>query len=286
MPIQFDNYDQQKIDRLKNHLTLQAEKGKPKFYEIFVDTLKAVPKTDSPEEFDGYENYLASDTEQIKLVIYDSAASPRNDQYVFVMKARNREEALNLGLGSISSKGYSQSGLNAMRENIEKKESQALEIQALKRENAELKKELQESEKYTDQLAAAVEAAKANGNKIGGIHWGDVMSVAIEGMLRRNTNIVAQIPGLSGIAGLIEKSNTEEAPTPTEPEAEVSFKKKQPSAAPNTELNEQEKAFVKLLKELQDHFTEAEIGQIMEILDAFSADKSQLEPVLQLLQEK
>jgi hypothetical protein len=36
---------------------------------------------------------------------------------------------------------------------------------------------------------------------------------------------------------------------------------------------------------LQKHFNEDEIGQVMQILDAFSKDKSQLQPVLELVQE-
>jgi hypothetical protein len=286
MPIQFDNYDQQKIDRLKNHLSLLAEKGKPKYYEIFVDTLKAVPKTDEPKEFDGYEDYLAADTEQIKLVIYDTASSPRNDQYVFVMKARNREEALNLGLGSITNKSYTQSSLNTMREGFEKRESQAMELQALRKENTELKKELEEAEKYADELAAAVEAAKANGNKIGGVHWGEVMSVALEGLLKRNTHIIAQIPGVAGLAGIIDKDNSKTPESiPSAPDAEISFKRKS-SEQSQPELTDQEKEFLNLLKELQNHFTVDELGQIMEILDVLSRDKTQLTPALELLQGK
>jgi Ca2+-binding EF-hand superfamily protein len=285
MPIQFDNYDQQKIDRLKNHLTLMAEKRNPKFYEIFVDTLKAVQKTDEPKEFEGYEDYMTPDTEQIKIVIYDSGASPRNTQYVFVMKARSREEAVDLSLGSLPNQTFSMSSLNAMRKTLDKKNEQTVEIQALKRTITELRKELADAEAYSDQLASAVEEAKANGNKIGGIHWGDVFSVALEGMVRRNTHIIAQIPGVSGLAGIIEKDNSKSpVPETQEPEAEVSFQKKDSTAEP--ELNEQDKEFIHLLRELQKHFNESEIGQIMEILDAFNADKTQLVPVLELLQEK
>lgn len=283
MPIQFDNFDQQKVDRLKSHLVAMAEKGKAKHYEIFVDALKAVPKTDEPSEFDGYEDYMTADTEQIKICIYNTASSPRNDQYVFLIKARNREEATNLGLNGMPVKTFSRNSVSEWREAQDRKTAEGLEILSLKKENAELRRELAESEEYADTLASAVEAAKANGNKIGGVHWGEVLSVAFEGIVRRNTHIIAQIPAVSGLAGIIEKDNNR-TELPQE-NAEVSFKKKETATHNEPALTTEEKEFVKLFHELQKHFTEDEIGQVMQILDAFSKDKSQLQPVLELVQE-
>lgn len=287
MPIQFDNFDQQKVDRLKNHLVAMAEKGKAKYYEIFVDGLKAVTKTDEPSEFDGYEDYMTIDTEQIRIIIYNSSSSPRNDQYVFMVKARNRDEAHNIGLNGFQVKAVSKNSLSEWRQKQEIKTAEQLEITALKKENAELRHELQESEEYADQLAAAVEVAKANGNKIGGVHWGDVVSVALEGLVRRNTHLIAQIPAVSGLAGLIEKDNNR-TETETPENAEVSFKKKEVSPASSNNapaLTEQEQAFVNLMRELEKLFTEDEMGQVMSILDALSKDKSQLQPVAELLCE-
>lgn len=282
MPIQFDNFDQQKIDRLKNHLVAMAAKNHAKHYEIFVDALKAVPKTDEPSEFEGYEDYMTPDTEQIKIVIYNTAASPRNDQYVFLLKARNREEATNLGLSGMPIKTFSRNSASEWRETQERKTAEAMEILALKKENSELRKELEESEEYADTLAAAVEDAKENANKIGGVHLGDVLSVALEGLVRRNTHIIAQIPAAAGLAGLIEKDNNK--PVAPQEAAEVSFKKKD-TATSLPALSAEEREFVNLFHELQKHFDENEIGQVMEILDAFSKDKTQLQPVLQLIQE-
>lgn len=286
MPIQFDNFDQQKIDRLKNHLVAMAEKGKAKYYEVFVDGLKAVPKTDEPSEFDGYEDYMTIDTEQIRITIYNSASSPRNDQYVFMLKARSRDEANNIGLNGFQVKSYSKNSISDWRQQQNVRTAEQMEIAALKKENAELRNDLQEAEEYADKLANAVEAAKANGNKIGGVHWGEVFSVAIEGLVRRNTHIIAQIPAVSGLAGIIEKDNNRiESP---QENAEVSFKKKE-SSLPNNNtapaLTEQEQAFVNLMRELEKLFTEDEMGQIMQILDTLSKDKTQLQPVAELLNE-
>lgn len=281
MPIQFDNFDQQKIDRLKNHLVAMAGKGQAKLYEIFVDSLKAVPKTDEPNDFDGYEDYMTPDTEQIKIIIYQSSLSPRNDQYVFILKARNREEATNLALSSLPSRSFSRNSLTEWRDIQEKKSAEAMEIANLKKTISELRQENEELEAENEQLASAVLAAKENGNKLGGVHIGDIVSVALEGLVRRNTHIIAKIPGATELAGLIEKDNTK-TPELAQENKEVSFKKKE-TIISEPVLTQQEKEFIGLFHELHKLFSPEEILQIIEVLDAMSKDKSMLADVLEYL---
>ena len=100
MPITHDNYDQLKIDKLKHYLEDMTAKGHAKPYEIFVDSLKVVPKTEDPKEFDNYEYYMNDDTEKIRIQIYNSNLSPRNDQYCFYVKQHKQDKGLN-GLGDI-----------------------------------------------------------------------------------------------------------------------------------------------------------------------------------------
>lgn len=287
MPIQFDNFDQNKLDRLKNHLAAMAEKGKAKFYEIYVDNLKAVPKTDEVSDFESYEDYINADTEQIKLIIYNSAISPRNDQFVFLMKARNREEATNLGLSGMPIKKFSRNLVNEWREENKFKGEQHQEISRLKRELVEHRREIQDKQNYIDELEALIEKARKNGNKIGGIDVGDMLSTAFEGLIRRNTSFIAKIPAISGLAGIIEQDNLRlenETQTPAV-DTEVSFKKKEATTV-QPAMTEQERAFVNLFKELEKQFKEDELGLIMEVLDVFSKDKTQLQMVLEFLKEE
>src|SRR5215831_18803893 len=97
-----EKYDQFKIERLKNFLEDMQAKGQARYYEIFVDNLKVVPKTDEVKEFDNYERYMDENTEKIRIVIYGSGASPRNDQYCYTMLKSNQPRELN-GLGEIES---------------------------------------------------------------------------------------------------------------------------------------------------------------------------------------
>jgi len=72
MPVTNDNYDQLKIDKLKYFLEEMASKGHARPFEIFVDSLKVIPKTDDPKEFDNYEYYMNEDTEKVRILIYNS----------------------------------------------------------------------------------------------------------------------------------------------------------------------------------------------------------------------
>lgn len=283
MPIQFDKFDQQKVDRLKSHLESMAAKGTPKFYEIYVDGLKAVQKTDEPKEFEGYEDYMTADTNQIKIVIYCSGASPRNDQYVFSMKAKNNEEALDLGLNGISFRAFSQNDLKKLK--VQRVQQSALnsEIKELNEELDGLYKEIEEKDAYIAKLEEAVENAKANGNKIGGIHAGEVLAVALDGLLKKSLPKIAAATGMDGLAGLLEEGNATVVESKT-PETEVTVKKKE--STPAAELSEQEKSFIALFREMQKHFSEPEMDQLIEIIEVLSQDKSKINLILELLSDE
>lgn len=286
MPIQFDKFDQQKVDRLKTHLEAQAQKGHPKFYEIFVDSLKAVQKTDEPDEFDGYENYLTADSSQIKIVIYSSGTSPRNDQYVFSMKAKNPQEALEMGLDGVSFKMLTKNELCELKANRENHLAESQVIQELKEEIEDLNAEMDEKDSYIALLEKGIEKAKANGNKIGGINLGTALMEGLEGLLRKNTHILAKVPALEGFAKLIDEDTQQQhaLSSPVE-DTEVSFTKKTVENE-NSSLTESETHFLALFRQLQKTFTEQEIYSVIEILDRLSLDKKQIVSVLALLEDK
>ena len=282
MPIQFDKFDQQKIDRLKSHLESMATKGTPKFYEIFVDGLKAVPKTDEPKEFEGYEDYMTPSTNQIKIVVYCSGASPRNDQYVFSMQAKSNEEALDFGLNGIAVKSFTTNELKELRLQRDQKSAYKSEINGLNEEMEELYKELDEKKIYIEKLEKAVEEAKANGNKIGGIHVGEVLSVAAESFLKRNAHKIEKGLGVEGLAGFLQSEETQSTETKAQPDTEVTIKKKG-EAKSKTEISDQDKQFLGLFREIQKHFSQAEFDQVIEIIESLSKDKTKIAEIIQVL---
>src|SRR5687767_8035785 len=141
MPVTNDKYDPLKIDKLKHFLQEMSVKGTARPYEIFVDNLKVVPKTEDPKDFDNYEYYMNEDTEKIRILIYNSAASPRNDQYCYYLQKHKSENSLN-GLGEIET---------IIQEKLSARDREH-ELTKLKEELEEAKKQLEESEEYAESL--------------------------------------------------------------------------------------------------------------------------------------
>ncbi len=285
MPIQFDKFDQQKMDRLKSHLESMATKGTPKFYEIFVDGLKAVPKTDEPKEFEGYEDYMTPDTNQIKIVVYCSGASPRNDQYVYSMKAQSNAEALDLGLNGIAIKSFTTNELKELRLQRDQKAAYKDEIKELNAEIDGLYKDLDEKKAHIVRLENVVEIARANGNKIGGVHVGEMFSVAAESFLKRNAANIEKSLGVEGLAGFFTAENDGITENKTPPATEVTLKKKTSSEG-NTELSGQDKNLLGLFREIQKHFSQSEFDQVIEVIEKLSKDKTKIKLILDLLSDE
>lgn len=281
MPIQFDQFNQQKVDNIHTHLDSLAKKGIPKPYEIHVDGVKAVIKTEDPGEFYNYENYMKEDTNEVKIIVYGSNNSPRNDQYSFSMKAKSRQEAFDMGLDGFATKAHSQTEIKEMVAKRQKQLEDQEELEMLRVKVANQDKKLKESDELIAKMTVYVEQAKANGNKIGGVHLGDVLSVALEGFVKRNAPAIAKATGFEGLAGAF--SNNNETNTQTQENSEASFKKKETGNV--STLSEKEKEFIILFHELEKCFSQEEMLQIVGILQCLNQDKTQLVPILELLQE-
>lgn len=68
-----EKFDQNKIDRIHFYLINEAQKNAPRYYEIYVDNLKVVPKTNDVNEFDSYQQYITEGVRELKILIYSAA---------------------------------------------------------------------------------------------------------------------------------------------------------------------------------------------------------------------
>jgi hypothetical protein len=267
-----EKYDQLKVDRLKNFLENMAAKGQSRYYEIYVDSLKVIPKTDDPKEFDNYESFVDENTEKVRIVIYLSGASPRNDQYCYYMQGAKQDKGLN-GLGDLD--GIIQEKLAAR--------DREYEMNRLKDELAETKKQLEEAEEYADVLQQQLEETKTNKFKLGNINIGELASVALEGMIRRNPQLLTKLPGGESLAGIIEQDNQEKQQlltVPVEPDGGASFQKKN---ADSGSLKPEHLQYIPVLQQLDGAFNTADLEMVMQILQRLSEEPANLKTVAELL---
>lgn len=272
MPVNNENFDQLKIDKLKHFLEDMSGKGQARPYEIFVDSLKVVPKTEDPKDFESYEYYMNEDTEKIRILIYNTNLSPRNDQYNFFVQKNKHDKAMN-GLGEID---------NIIQEKLAARDKE-YELSRLKEELEETKKQLEEAEEFAESLEEQLEDLKVNRFKLGNINMGELASVALEGIVRRNPQMLLKIPGGEALAGLIEQDNADQRKTPAishTPEGEVSFQKK---SGAEEALNEEQKRYAAFLSQLEQTFNEAQLADVMLIIQRLAEEPAKLTAVKQLL---
>ncbi len=177
----------------------------------------------------------------------------------------------------------------------------AWEHEQLQKELGELREEMEDQDTYIEKLEGMLQEEK--GKKVSlKDNWGEVMSVALEGMVRRNPHLLGGIPMIGqGLAGVIEEDNKRLESSLQNPqlassyESKVSFKKVNDSpeeeasireALLKPSLSKEDEQTLHYFKSLQAHFTEPELAQLFEIIGRLSQDKKNLPEVLDLLREE
>lgn len=275
MPVTNEVYDQFKIDKLKHFLEAQAEKGHPKSFEVFVDNLKAVARTEDPKEFDSYEFYMNENTEKVRILIYNSNLSPRNDQYCFTVRRNKAEKSLN-GLGEIE---------DFVQEKLAARDREH-ELNKLREDLEATRQELQETEEYAEGLEKEIQHLKENKFKLGGAHLGELTSIALESFVRRNVPSLAKfLGGGDALAGIIEpdKQEREKAQSSAAPGAEpqASFKKET-----EPEVTEDEKRDVDYLRKLRQNFSPEQAQGFNTVLGVMVENPSVIASLLQFINQK
>lgn len=282
-----EKYDLVKIERLKHFLESAAEKGRPKFYEVFVDNLKAVDKTSDPEAFDEYLVYMGDDSRMVKVLIYTSTEScPRNDKFIFTVSSteKERDEKRRQELSGFATEEKIQS--------VVQQEREKMNTELLKKELLETQEELDEAEKYIEDLEKQLVEAK-NTKATAKQNFGEVVSLALESMIRRNSHLLNGTPLVGqGLAGVVEQDNKRlEDPALNSPSAveerNVTFKRmandEEKPASPKVDMSKEDQETLVYFQSLRQAFTESKLLQMLDIISALSQDKESITAVLDLL---
>jgi hypothetical protein len=270
-------YEAEKVDKLKHLLNNYKEKGKPKPYEIFIDALKVVDKTEDPAEFDGYLDFMDDDAKELRILIYNSNASPRNDKHIFDLKPKETERRS-------EEKGETLSGteIDQRISNSLEAERKKWELQQLQQDYEKTKGELKEAEEYIEKLETALQEEKTNKFKLGKINVGELASVALEGFIRRNPKMLSKLPGGEALAGVIEEDNMEKRKAIEEPEPETrtTFKKKE-TAMP--QLSPEEIEGLAVIKMMRENFSQEQLKEVWDIIGQMAQDTGLIVTISDLL---
>jgi len=265
-----EKYDQRKIDRLRDHLRIYAERGQPIDFEIIVNGFKVVRRTNDIEMFGLYENYVDADTKSIEFLFY-SGTSNSNDKHIF-------------HLGNVPSSKQNLDGFE-IEDQIENGVNQRLreqEFVKLQEKNKELEDEVKELEKEVDRLERANEHLQESRSPLHGV-LGNLGSSLVEAFIKRNPKIMASIPGGEALAGLLDDS----IPPPPAEDVEVSFKPKgSHEESSKSEVSEADRHAIHFVNQIKAAFNKDEFEMINLILRSLAEDKGRFMVVLQTLNIK
>lgn len=284
-----EKYDLVKIERLKHYLESAHEKGRPKFYEVFVDNLKAVDKTSDPDAFDEYLVYMGEDTRMVKVLIYTSTeVCPRNDKFLFTLTPQDKEKE--------EKRRGELSGIEIEEKihSVVQQERDKMNTELLKKEIERLEADLEETEQYVEELEKKLEETK-NTKATAKENLGEVVSLALESIVRRNTHLLSGIPMIGqGLAGVVEQDNKrlEESALNSLSaieERNLTFKRvvgdDEKTASKDT-ISKEDQETLAYFQSLREAFTEGELLKVLDIISALSQDKESIATVLELLGEE
>lgn len=259
MPLIEYPLDISEISRLQSMLQSCAAHGQARFYEISVDSMKILPKTDDVEKFSLYEDFYNSlKTKEIEVKIYNSANTPRNDKHRFIRGYGAEQHKEEKGLNGLDVE-------QLIAEKLAQKDEQH-RVAGIEKELADTKKKLEEAEEYSEKLEERIKELDSKKNFLGNIHLGDITSVALEGLVRRNPQWLAQLPGGEALAGIIEADNKNKETTETPQETAATFKRKDSSEGSPT-LSEKEQNYILFLQQLEECFNPEEMAQLQVVLN-------------------
>lgn len=272
MPVVTDQYDQLKIDKLKHYLEAQAAKGLPVAYEIFVDNLRVISKTDDPKEFDSYEYYMNEDTEKVRILIYSFGLSPRNDQYCFMVQKTVGGKSLN-GV----------QGMEAIMEEKLAAREREYEMNRLREELQTVREELAETEAYADKLEKDIQNLKENKFKLGSMDLPAFVGEVVGSWVKKNPQVLARLP-IAGeaLAGLIQSDGaTNSQLITTGNESNASFQKETTNG-----LSEEERRDLTYLQGVKEKLTEEQREGYNLVLHAMIQEPQLIAIILDLITTK
>lgn len=187
-----EQYNPEKIDLIKRHLERQRDMQQTLFYEIYVDSFKAVPKTSDINFFENYEMYINDDAERMKILIYQGN-SHRYDTFEFHL-----QENLPMHTTALE-------GLGQVQETVDERIRQAMQERDMQdnlKEIDNLRKELDEANEYTELLEQQVEKLQAEVKELTdedrmyyrkNMVWIDLLKQGGD-ILKRNPEILQGVP--------------------------------------------------------------------------------------------
>lgn len=247
-----EKYDPVKLERIKRILEDQKSDGEQIFFEIFLDKLRIVRKTDDLNRFDRFKDYIEDYSRELKVVIYSSEAARNNKSYTFSLKDEKAPMEKPLGEVDIDSKITQRVTL----------ERERWDAEDTKKKLAATEAKLTEAEEYIESLQETVAKLKEEKSALGGING---MLTIVEKVAPHVMPFINKDGG--GTLGAAE-TKTQEA----------TFKRKEDGTGET--ISEADKKQLEILKQWQKDFTSEEFSKLHIIIKNLAKDKEGIDLII------
>lgn len=278
-----NRYDAYQLKRIHTKLVNDFTQGSPREYEVRVDGLDVIPRTNDPERFLQLERFVDLDhTRKVDVIIF-RGQSHYCDLHTLTVDGPKPTSANN-GLGVIPGMG-TMDIQKRIREEV-KRERKEWEHERLQEKHRELKAELKDLEEYADKLEEEVKVYRKKKLHLGNVNLAELGGIFLEGFIRRNPQMLAKLPGGESLAGLIEEDNAQKAlemgtPQSAGDDPKASF---EPVGETTTELTPQDQTYLELLRRIESSFTRSDFLNVMAILDGFTQRPDTISDVMELME--
>jgi hypothetical protein len=265
-----ETYNPERLEQVRRLLDTQIRKGLPVEYEIYVDSFKVVPKTNDINEFDSYEDYISPGSRSMRLLIYDNVSGTEQvNECVYKMSSFFNKQ---------TSQGSELSGVE-IEDRITSQVQSRMDKFEHDRDLSETKKQLRDAKERISELEDELEKEQEK-KGLETLKWGQIGSVVVENIIKRNPQLLSVIPGGEALAGVLMQPGEIPKSTSQEPESEMTFKEKKAPV-----LSEKEHAFHNIFIAFENRFDPKGLEQINFILHEMLKDPSVVSQIADLLKE-
>lgn len=282
MSIVKEKYSTGRINLLYQMLLNDKGQGNPRDYDIKVDELKVVQRTDDPERFFSHEEFVQPETGCITINIYDGNSRRCTKYQLYFGDAQPNSNVATL------------SGIEkTIKEKIGTERKQ-WEYEQMKKEKETLENKLAESEEYAETLQERLgqvqqEFEEFKKKKVGlaEMSTGKMLGFATDYLVKNHPSLTQKLPILSGLSGLL---TGEETPVDglvgtngkeTSPDMAASFSKKAEQAEPQYDATTRNK--LAFFQQMEEAFTEEQLEKVVTIIQELGAKTELLDTVFELL---
>jgi hypothetical protein len=233
-------YNDENMTRLKLWLSTASDQEHKKYYEVLVDGMKIVFKTDDLSKLEDLSMWVNRTAKIIKVLVYSSPGSHRYQTFEFHTEYYLEQQE--------EERQKKDQVLFGFANNVDEKIVQAIEnerkeqaTENLKKENKSLKQELEGANTYIGQLETKVDEYEAKKFKLDKDTIIKIGSGILGHIVKTNPKIIDKVAELSG---LMSDEGDNEQPTQ---QGEVTFSKKiDPKEVDDKETENDEETLSKL----------------------------------------